>query len=142
MILNWLVKARQIRQGGVKHKYKKVINPNGRVTYKKEDGSGRRIKNGFINHVNYLKDSNRPAHRNTKISILLNNASNILKAVNERKAFRQAEKLRHATVFNYCTSFVVSLPSELKPTFENWTQISKQIIKDIGVFQDSWHCFS
>jgi len=132
MILNWLVKTRQIRQKGIKQKYKKVINQNGRVTYKQEVGSGRIIKNGFINHVNYLKDSNRPAHRNTKISILLNNASNILKAINERKAFRQAEKLRHATVFNYCTSFVVSLPSELKPTIENWTQISKQIIKDIA----------
>lgn len=132
MILNWLVKTRQIRQKGIKQKYKKVINQNGRVTYKQEVGSGRLIKNGFINHVNYLKDSNRPAHRNTKISILLNNASNILKAINERKAFRQAEKLRHATVFNYCTSFVVSLPSELKPTIENWTQISKQIIKDIA----------
>jgi len=136
MIFNWLVKTRQIRQNGVKHKYIKVKNENGKIVYKRKEGSGRRIKNGFINHVNYLKDSNRPAHRNTKISILLNNASNILKAVNERKAFRQAEKLGHATVFNYCTSFVVSLPSELKPTIENWTQISKQIINDIAFVTD------
>jgi len=132
MIKNWLVKVRQIRQSGIKRKYKKVTNENGRTVYKKIEGSGRRIKNGFVNHVNYLKDGSRAAHRNTNITVLLNNAANILKAINERKAFRQAEKLGHATVFNYCTSFVVSLPSELKPTPGDWTQISKRIIKDVA----------
>jgi hypothetical protein len=132
MIKNWLVKVRQIRQSGIKRKYKKVTNENGRTVYKKIEGSGRRIKNGFVNHVNYLKDGSRAAHRNTKITVLLNNTANILKAINERKAFRQAEKLGHATVFNYCTSFVVSLPSELKPTLDDWTQISKRIIKDVA----------
>jgi hypothetical protein len=125
MIKNWLVKVRQIRNSGIKRKYKKVINENGRTVYKK-------IENGFVNHVNYLKDGSRAAHRNTNITVLLNNAANILNAINERKAYRQATELKSSTVFNYCTSFVVSLPSELKPTLEDWTQISKRIIKDVA----------
>jgi len=132
MINNWLVKVRQIRHSGIKSKYKKVTNESGRTVYKKIEGSGRRIKNGFVNHVNYLKDGSRAAHRNTNITVLLNNAANILNAINERKAYRQATELKKSTVFNYCTSFVVSLPSELKPTLDDWTQISKRIIKDIA----------
>lgn len=132
MLNNWLVKVRQIRQSGIKRKYKKVTNENGRTVYKKIEGSGRRIKNGFVNHVNYLKDGSRAVHRNTNITVLLNNAANILNAINERKAYRQAAELQKSTVFNYCTSFVVSLPSELKPTLGDWTQISKRIIKDVA----------
>lgn len=133
MLKNWTVKTVQIRNSGLKAKYKKAKSNTGNVTYQKVEGSGRRVKNGFINHVNYLKDKNRPSHRNTNITVLLNNAANILKAINERKAYRQEQKLSHGKVYNYCTSFVVSLPSELKPTVENWTQISKNIIKDIAV---------
>ncbi len=132
MIKNWLVKVRSIRNSGIKRKYKKVTNESGRTVYKKIEGSGRRIRNGFVNHVNYLKDGSRAAHRNTNITVLLNNAENILNAINERKAYRQATDLKNSTVFNYCTSFVVSLPSELKPTLDNWNQISKRIIKDVA----------
>ena len=56
MIKNWTVKVKQIRNSGYRKKYKKVINKDGSVKYKATRAKGRKVINGFINHVNYLKD--------------------------------------------------------------------------------------
>ena len=131
MIKNWTVKTQQIRQSGTKYKYKKTL-AGGKTHYERIKDTGRIVKNGFVNHVNYLKDASRAAHQNTDIHIILNNAKNILNALNERKAERQSRNIRGGGVVNYATSFVMSLPSEFQPSVEQWTKISERLIEDIA----------
>lgn len=133
MIKNWTVKAKQIRNAGIKYRYKKS-QTNGKIKYSKVNGSGRRVKNGFINHVNYLKDKNRPAHQKTKIKILLNNANKILDAVEARKAYRKSKGLVGGGVVNYATSFVCVIPNDITQpkNFKQWSQIATQFIKDVA----------
>jgi hypothetical protein len=131
MIKNFLVKTQQIRQSGTKYKYKKILT-DGKTRFEKINGTGRVIKNGFVNHVNYLKDASRAAHQNTDIHIILNNAKNILAAINDRKAERRSRNIRGGGVVNYATSFVMSLPSEIQPSIEQWTKIGERLINDIA----------
>ena len=62
MIKNWIVKTKLIRNSGTKFKYKKVTLTGGKTRFERIKGSGRVVKNGFSNHVNYLKDASRAAH--------------------------------------------------------------------------------
>lgn len=134
MIKNWTVKVKQIRNSGIKYKYKKVVADNGKITHLKITGSGRKINNGFINHVNYLADQNRPSHLKTKITILLNNAHHILNAISERKNYRKSQSLAGGGVVNYATSFVCTIPNDINQpkTIKQWSQISAQVIQDIS----------
>lgn len=105
MIKNWLVKTKQI-----KNKEK-----------------------GFINHINYLSDKNRSSHHYSKIKILNNKADNILKAVDERIEFRRDNGLRGGGISNYATTFIMSLPRDIKqPSVDDWRKISAYLIKDLA----------
>jgi len=105
MLKNWLVKTKQI-----KNKEK-----------------------GFINHINYLADEKRSSHHYSKIKILNDKALNILKAFDDRKAYRQKNGIRGGGVNNYATTFIMSLPRDIKqPTDSDWIKISYQLIKDLA----------
>ena len=133
MLVNWLVKTKQIRNSGTKFSYKKIKLANGKTKFERVKGSGRKIKNGFANHVNYLHDSSRPAHQQTEIHILLDNAKNILKAVNDRKEQRERAKLKGGHLYNVATSFVLSLPLDIKqPSVDQWAKIGDRLIDDIS----------
>jgi hypothetical protein len=136
MIKNFLVKTKQIRNSGIKYKYSKIKNSKGSYEYKRKEGSGRRVNNGFINHVNYLKDNNRPAHKNTKITVLLNNAQNILNAIEERKTFRKRKGLVGAGVVNFCTSMIFVIPNTINQPnnqgLKEWSRIGSRVIFDIS----------
>ena len=134
MIKNWTVKVKQIRNSGYRKKYKKVINKDGSVKYKATSANGRKVINGFINHVNYLRDKNRPAHKDTKITVLLNNAQNILNAIEERKFFRQSKGLVGGGVRNFASSIVCVIPNCINQpkNISEWSKISSRVIFDIA----------
>ena len=136
MIKNFLVKTKQIRNSGIKYKYSKIKNGKGGYEYKRKEGSGRRVNNGFINHVNYLKDNNRPAHKNTKITVLLNNAQNILNAIEERKSFRKMKSLVGGGVVNFATSMIFVIPNTINQPknqgLKEWSNIGSRVIFDIS----------
>lgn len=127
MLKNWTVVTRQITNNGKRHKHKKVGDKYIRV-----EGTSRTVKNGFINHVNYLAGRNRPAHVNTNIEILLNNASNITTAINERMAFRHFSNLKKAPIKNWATSFCLSLPSDFKVDLDYWKKVVDRLITDVS----------
>ncbi len=134
MIKNWTVKVRQIRNSGFKKKYKKVINKDGSVKYKVINGKGRKVVNGFINHVNYLKDETRPSHKDTKITVLLNNAHNILNAIEDRKNYRKSKGLVGGGVRNFASSIVCVIPNSINQPQDigEWSKISSRVIFDIA----------
>jgi len=134
MIKNWVVTTRQIRHRGIKYKYNRLKYANGKIKYVKIKGSGRRVNNGFVNHVNYLRSKSSPAHKFTEISILLNNANNIFNANIERDRYRHENRLKGGKVSNFCSSFVLTIPRSLanQPSKSNWIAISKRVIKDIA----------
>jgi hypothetical protein len=140
MIKNWTIKTKQIRNSGIKYKYKRMKNDQGSYQYKRKEVFGRNVKNGFINHVNYLEDNNRPAHKNTKITVLLNNAKNIINAIDERKVYRQRKGLRGGGVVNFCTSMVCVIPNNINQPSGNglveWSKIASRIIFDIAKTTD------
>ena len=127
MLKNWIVVTKQIRNSGKKHKHKKVGDKYIRV-----EGKSRTVKNGFINHVNYLADRNRPAHINTNINVILNNASNISKAISERMAYRHFSNLKKAPIKNWATSFCLSLPSDFKVDLNSWRKVVDRLIADVA----------
>ena len=104
MIKNWTVNTKQVKKGS----------------------------KGLENHINYMKDENRPSHVNTKIIVLHDSSKNIFQAIEDRTKYRQKEGLRGGGVRNYATSFVLSLPRSIKqPTKDDWKAIAKLVIKDI-----------
>jgi hypothetical protein len=105
MIKNWLVKTKQIKKS---------------------------IK-GFINYINYLKDENRSSHAHTRIVILNDAASNIIKSYDDRKLYRQGKGLRGGGVKNLATSFVISLPNDIKKASDSdWAKIGDFAIKRLS----------
>lgn len=134
MIKNWTVKTKQIFDHGTKFKHKKNINKKtGKTTYTKISGSGRKVKNGFLNHVNYLKDTNRASHEHSVITILENGAATILKSIDDRRVFRKENGLKGGGVSNYATSMIFSLPTDIKqPTPEEWHKIGLHAVKQIA----------
>jgi len=105
MIKNWIVKTQQIKKKA----------------------------QGFINHVNYLADKNRSSHFYSDIKILNNKSANILKAFDDRTLYRQKSGLRGGGVSNYATSFIMSIPRDIKqPDLSDWKKISVELIKDLA----------
>lgn len=105
MLKNWLVKTKQIKNKS----------------------------NGFVNSVNYLKDKNRSAHSYTDISVLNDSSKRILDEYDKRTLFRRKNGLRGGGVNNYATSFVLSLPRDIKqPTKDQWKKISLDVISAIA----------
>ncbi|HCV04990.1 MAG TPA: hypothetical protein DG048_20340 [Pseudoalteromonas sp.] len=105
MIKNWTVKTRQIKKSA----------------------------NGFINYINYLKSHTASSHADTHIVVLDDNAKNILAAVDERKHYRKLNRLKGGSVSNYATSFVMSLPKDIKqPTVKEWHKIGRFAVKQLS----------
>lgn len=105
MLKNWLVKTKQIKKKA----------------------------KGFINHINYLVDNNRVSHEGTIISVLNEASKEIIDEVDKRTLYRQEKGLRGGGVSNFATSFIVSLPVDIKqPTKEQWRQIGLYGIKKIA----------
>ncbi len=105
MIKNWTVNTKQVKKGS----------------------------KGLENHINYMKDERRPSHANTRIVVLNDSSKNIFKAMEDRTAYRQKEGLRGGGVRNYATSFVLSLPRDIKqPTDADWLRIGKCAISAIA----------
>ncbi|WP_032096690.1 MULTISPECIES: hypothetical protein [unclassified Alteromonas] len=94
------------------------------------------IKNketGFIAHVNYLIDEKRPSHHYTNISVLVNNADAIVSAVDERQKNRKLKGLRGGGVRNYCTSFILTVPRDIKqPNKKDWQKIIQLTLSKIA----------
>lgn len=127
MIKNWTVTARQIRNSGVKRKFKKKGN-----SYFATSDKGRVVKNGFINHVNYLSDKNRPAHLNTQIHVIYDNAKNILSSIHQRQEYRTRNSIRGGGVVNWATSFCLSLPASFDVSQAKWKGVVDQLIQDVS----------
>ncbi len=105
MIKNWTVNTKQVKKGS----------------------------KGLENHINYMKDEKRPSHANTRIVVLHDSSKNIFKAMEDRTEYRQKEGLRGGGVRNYATSFVLSLPRDIKqPNDEDWLRIGKMAISAIA----------
>jgi hypothetical protein len=105
MIKNWLVKTKQIKKK----------------------------KSGFQSHVNYLINENKASHSGTTIHVLNDSSQNILNEIDNRKLHRQEQGLRGGGVSNYATSFVISLPVDIKQANpEEWKQIGLYGIKKIA----------
>ena len=105
MLKNWIVNTKQVK--------------------KKESG--------FINRVNYLVDKNRSSHEYTNIKMLHDGSKNILAEIDARRDFRRENGLRGGGVSNYATSFVMSLPRDIKqPTPEQWQKIGLYAVKNIA----------
>ena len=109
MIKNWTVNTQQVKNG----------------------------ESGFINRCNYLKDKNRPSHADAKINTIFDGRKKILQAFEDRKTYRRENGLRGGGVRNYATSFVVSLPKDIKQANpKDWALISIDIIKSIAEAND------
>lgn len=110
MLKNWLVKTKQIK--------------------KKEKG--------FLNHTNYLVDEKRVSHEHSTITVLNEASREIIDEVDKRTMHRQENGLRGGGVSNFATSFIVSLPTDIKqPNVDEWRQIGlygiKKMAESIGV---------
>ncbi len=94
-------------------------------------------KNGLLTHFIYLFDENRAAHYYSHI-IDLNNSpqklSNIIHEYTQRKERRKQLKLRGGGVSNLATSFVLSLPRDIRqPTNkEEWQRITKITLQELS----------
>lgn len=113
MIKNWTVKTKQIK--------------------KKEKG--------LLNHFNYLFNKKRAAHFYSEITDLNNSTdklNNIFNEIEARKEFRRENGLRGGGVSNLASSFVLSLPRDIKqPTKKEWKKIAaislKELSKDLDI---------
>jgi hypothetical protein len=133
MIKNWFVGAKQIRDNGIKHKYKKIISTNGNSKFERISGSGKRIKNGFSKHVRYLNDENASSHSFSNIHVIFDKAGNILSSINDRTTYRQENGIRGGGVLNYSTAMVLALPRDIKqPSLDDWKRIADQLIIDVA----------
>lgn len=89
-------------------------------------------KKNFINHYNYLLDEKRSSHYFSEIKSLVDSSKNILAAFDDRKKYRQENSLRGGGVTNECTSFILSLPRDIKqPTPSQWKLILKETFKEL-----------
>jgi hypothetical protein len=105
MLKNWIVKTEQIKKKS----------------------------KGLSNYLNYLKDKNRSSHDGTRIVRVLDNARRIFKAVDDRTFYRREKSLRGGGVRNYATSFVMSLPKDIKqPSDDDWERMGLYAIKKLS----------
>lgn len=109
MLKNWLVKTKQIKNKST----------------------------GLTRHAEYLKDKNRASHKHTDITILNDAAGAILDEVDNRQLYRSQNGLRGGGVRNYATSFVMSLPRDIKqPKPEEWRKIALYAVKQVAQAND------
>ena len=89
---------------------------------------------GLINYVNYLKDSNRPSHHGTKITVLNDASKEIVRAVDDLILHKIENKIKgRREPNNYATSFVLALPKNIQnPTLEQWKIIADDAVKNLA----------
>ena len=117
MVKNWTVKTQQIKK---KRKLK----------------SGRILKSGAFKYGQYLLNEKANSHKKTTI-IDLNNAAEkiceIERQIHERTLHRKTEGLRGGGINMEATSFVLSLPKDVKqPTPEEWRKIAADALKAVA----------
>jgi len=89
---------------------------------------------GLINHINYLKDKNRPSHYYTNIKILLDNSKQILNAANERSENRKNKSLGGGGVKNLASSLIFTIPRTVNQASKNqWSVMLNSVFKDLAV---------
>ncbi|ELB2761125.1 hypothetical protein [Vibrio sp. Vb2201] len=100
-------------------------------------------KTGFINHTNYLLNPNTDSHKNTiikPIGDVERAIHNTLQEVESRKALRKKQGKRGGAIQNYSTSFVLTLPTEIKASGKDWakmtTLVIKKLVKDLKLDYD------
>lgn len=91
---------------------------------------------GIQNYKNYLHKKSDPAHAGTTIVPLKDSGEAcqaILSSVDDRTTFRRENGLRGGGVRNYATSFVLSLPRDVKqPSEKEWKKIAANAVKAIA----------
>lgn len=95
-------------------------------------------KKNFVSHIQYLKNKQAQSHYYSNIHTLLDNSKKILQTFEDRKAKRKLDGLRGGGVVNEATSFIFSLPRDIKqPTVNQWKKILniaiKQMVVDINI---------
>lgn len=113
MIKNWTVKTKQIK--------------------KKEKG--------LLNHFNYLFNKKRAAHFYSEITDLNNSPdklNNILNEIEDRKEYRRENGLRGGGVSNLASSFVVSIPRDIKQpeNKKEWQKLASITLKELSTDLD------
>ena len=91
-------------------------------------------KKDFISHIHYLKNKQAESHYYSDIYTLLDNSKKILRSIEDRKAKRKLDGLRGGGIVNEATSFIISLPRDIKqPTVREWKKILNIVIKEMVV---------
>ena len=89
-------------------------------------------KIGFINHTNYLLNSNADSHKNTiirPIGDVQKAIDNTLQEVENRKLLRKKQGKRGGAIQNFSTSFVLALPTEIKASGKEWAKITTFVLQ-------------
>ncbi|WP_415899285.1 hypothetical protein [Neptuniibacter sp. QD48_11] len=120
MIKNWTVKTKQIKK-------KTRIKKDGKVV--------KTINSSAFKYGCYLLNKKAQSHYHTNI-IDLNKAPQRLAQINaqitSRKLHRQAAGLRGGGINCEATSFVLSLPKDIKqPTPKEWQKIAMKVVKSL-----------
>ncbi|MGH1462736.1 MAG: hypothetical protein ACRBB6_11925 [Neptuniibacter sp.] len=120
MLKNWTVKTKQIKK-------KTRIKKDGKVV--------KTINSSAFKYGCYLLNKKAQSHYNTNI-IDLNNAPQRLAQINSqitsRKLHRQGAGLRGGGINCEATSFVLSIPKDIKqPTAQEWKRIAIEAIKSL-----------
>lgn len=87
---------------------------------------------GLARHSSYLMDEKRPSHKGTEITRLYGSSEAIAFAHDLRAKDRQEKGLRGGGIVNKASSFVLSLPPEIKPTRKQWRKILGSVYTELG----------
>lgn len=87
---------------------------------------------GLARHSNYLIDEKRPSHKGTEITVLCGSSEDIASAHDLRAKDRQEQGLRGGGIRNKATSFVLSLPPEIRPDHKQWKRILGSVYIELG----------
>lgn len=91
------------------------------------------IKMGY-----YINSTSHPNHANTKITKLLNNSErfirNTLNSFNNKRMSELATPSKGRPISSPGHDWIFSLPPEIRPTQEQWREISKDIFKEFAKY--------
>lgn len=120
MIKNWTVKTKQIKK-------------KNRV--KRKGKADKVIKSSAFKYASYLLNQNAKSHYSTNIVDLNDSPKRLVEIEKQflnRKIYRQANGLRGGGINCEATSFVLSLPKDVKqPTHSEWRKIAARVIRSL-----------
>lgn len=91
-------------------------------------------------HLNYLVSKNSKVHKDTRIRVFKNSANKIFDEFDQVKKERAKLKKKGGGYSNYATSFIMSLPRDIKqPTDSEWAKIAKCAITAIAQASNLTH---